>query len=138
MHRPSASAIRGFGRSASTVLTWARGVHFLLDTNVLIPAEPTSPENIEPTTAAAVDLLNVLSRGRHGVFMHPASLEELLGDRNPVRAAARALLLRKYAVLEPAPPLSARLVAALGTPRPGSNTAVDLLLLSAVDANAVD
>jgi hypothetical protein len=113
-------------------------VHFLLDTNVLIPAEPTSSEDIEFTTAAAVDLLNVLSQGRHGVFVHPASLTELAGDRNTERARVRELLLRKYTKLQPAPPLSVRLVAALGSPRPESNSAVDLLLLSVVDADAVD
>lgn len=113
-------------------------VQFLLDTNVLIPAEPTSSRNIEPTTATAVELLQALSQGKHGVFVHPASLEELQSDRDAERARVRIVLLRKYSRLDPPPPLSTRLVAALGRPRPGSNTAIDLVLLSAVDANAVD
>lgn len=113
-------------------------MHFLLDTNILIPAEPTGPDDIEPTTVAAVELLNLLSQGRHGVFVHPASVEEVRGDRNPERANARVILLRKYTALHPHPTLSSRLVAELGPPQPGTNTATDLLLLSAVDANAVD
>jgi GNAT superfamily N-acetyltransferase len=113
-------------------------MRFLFDSNILIPAEPTSPGDIEPTTPATVALLRGLAIGSHQPMLHPASAAEIGGDRKAERARARALLLGKYPVLEHPPGLASRLVAVLGAPTPGSNNEVDLLLLSAVEANAVD
>lgn len=113
-------------------------MRFLLDTNILIPAEPTSPDDVEATTSAIVDLLNALSQGAHRPIVHPASLGELSGDQEPDRARTRSLLVGKYALLEHPPALSSRLIAVLGAPRESSNTHIDTLLLSAVEANAVD
>src|ERR1700677_5093796 len=107
-----------------------RGMHFLLDTNIVIPAEPTSAEDIEPTTSAIVALLGALSEGGHTAFVHPASIDEIRGDRNGERAQMRGLLIGKYTALPHPPDMSSRLVAALGAPALGSHSAVDLLLLS--------
>jgi hypothetical protein len=113
-------------------------MRFLLDTNIVIHAEPTSADDVEARTPSAVALLNVLALGGHLPMLHPASVRELRGDRKPERAATRALLLGKYPELPRPPEMSARLLAALESPIPGSNSEVDLLLLSALDANAVD
>lgn len=113
-------------------------MRFLLDTNILIPAEPTSVEDVEVNTSSIVALLNALARGGHIATLHPASAQELRGDRDAERARTRAVLLGKYPELPRPPGMSTRLVAALGAPASGSNTEIDLLLLSAVDANAVD
>jgi len=113
-------------------------VHFLLDTNILIPAEPTSSDDIEPTTPAIVALLGTLSEGGHQAMVHPASMAEIRGDRDAERAQTRSLLLGKYPSLPQPPAMSSRLVAALGSPAAGSHSAIDLLLLSAVEGNAVD
>ncbi len=115
-----------------------RGMRFLLDTNIVIPAEPTSAGDVEARTPSVVALLNVLALGSHLPMLHPASTRELRGDRNPERAATRTLLLGKYPELPRPPEMSTRLLAALGPPVPGSNSEIDLLLLSALDANAVD
>jgi hypothetical protein len=113
-------------------------MRFLLDTNIIIPAEPTSAGDVEPTTRAVVDLLKALAVGGHVATLHPSSVTELRGDRNVERGQARAVLLGKYPLLVNPPSISTRLVAVLGIPAPGSNTEIDLHLLSAVDANAVD
>ena len=52
---------------------------FLIDTNILIPAEPTSPQDIEPGTPFVVNLLRLLVEGAHQVYVHPASLETFVG-----------------------------------------------------------
>jgi ribosomal protein S18 acetylase RimI-like enzyme len=113
-------------------------VILLLDTNVLIPAEPTSSDDVEPNTSAIAELLRAVGQGGHRVFVHSASVRELLADSNVSRAAMRRLLLKKYTELPQPPPLSDRLVAELTLPKSGSNHEVDLLLLSAVEASAVD
>jgi hypothetical protein len=113
-------------------------VRFMLDTNILIPAEPTRLDDVESSTAAITTLLGLLAAGGHMSIVHPASRIELAGDRDPARAKARGVLLQKYPALDYPPGLSSRLVFALGVPRAASNSEVDLLLLSAVDANAVD
>jgi hypothetical protein len=113
-------------------------VRFLLDTNILIPAEPTSPGDIEATTPSIVGLFAALSQGGHSAIVHPASLQEVRGDRDQHRAAIRILLLGKYPLLESPPTISTRLTETLGTPPPGTHSSIDLLLLSAVAADAVD
>lgn len=113
-------------------------MQFLLDTNVVIPAEPTSRGDVEPTTPAIADLIQLLNRGTHTTYVHPASFRELQDDKDHQRREVRSLLLRKYTELPEPPELRSRLVAVLGRPRARSNHETDMLLLSAVDANAVD
>lgn len=113
-------------------------MRFLLDTNIAIPAEPTSVADIEAKTPAIVDLLRLVSQGQHTALIHPASLKEVLGDRNIPRRDARALLLGKYPQVQSPPGVSTRLTAVLGVPVAGSHNEIDLLLLSAVEANAID
>lgn len=48
---------------------------FLLDTNALIPAEPTAPENLEASTPVIVEFLRLATQGGHVVYTHCASLE---------------------------------------------------------------
>lgn len=113
-------------------------MRFLLDTNVLIPAEPTSVADVESKTSAIVDLLRLVSQGQHTPLIHPASLQEVLRDRDVPRRDTRALLLGKYLQVQHPPRTSTRLTSVLGVPPVGSHNEIDLLLLSAVEANAVD
>lgn len=111
---------------------------FLLDTNVLISAEPTGPDHVEPGTAIAVDLLRLIGEGGHQTYVHPASPKELSSDQNQPRRTLRRVLIRKYPELPSPPPVAPDLVSLLGQPNSGSNSHVDNLLLAAVHANAVD
>lgn len=111
---------------------------FLLDTNLLIRAEPTSPADLEHGSPVAVDLLRLVSEGRHQAYLHPASLEELRGDHNLTRRALRGILARKYPELPFPPTAPAALDTQLGRPAPGSHDAIDHLLLASVYRDAVD
>ena len=111
---------------------------FLLDTNVLIAAEPTGPDQVEPGTSIAVDLLRLIGEGGHQPFLHPASPKELGGDQNKQRRTLRRVLIRKYPELPSPPPVPSSLADLLGQPANSSNDHVDNLLLAAVHANAVD
>ena len=111
---------------------------FLLDTNIIIPAEPTSSDNLEPSTIHIVNLLQALARGNHQSYIHSASINEIRGDKNDTRREAREILFRKYPILPNAPLINARLESVLRDDVSNKHDKVDHLLLAAVDADAVD
>ncbi len=111
---------------------------FLIDTNVLIPLEPTSPRHFEPGTDKAVEFVRLASQGGHQVFVHPAVQDDLRRDPDGERRAARERLIRKYAALPDPPPLTAHIEQVVGTAERGSNDWVDHHLLAALLASAID
>lgn len=112
-------------------------LRFLLDTNIIIPAEPTSLNDLESKTAEIVSLLAAIAEGGHQILYHPASLRDIDRDKDPRRRAARRLLITKYVPLPAPPDVSPPLSHSIGTARPGSRDEVDNLLLAAVDRDAV-
>ncbi len=112
-------------------------MNILIDSNIVISLEPTSPDYMEPRTAVAADLVRVVTEGGNRLLLHPESLRELAGDRDPVRRGVRDVLLGKYLRLNPAPPMADRVRAELGDVSASSNHYVDHLMLSAVVVNAV-
>lgn len=112
-------------------------MNILIDTNIVISLEPTSPDRMEPRTAVAAELVRVVTDGGHRLLLHPESLTELAGDTNPVRRDLRHVLLGKYPRLDPAPPVMEVVSSALGDVYPPNHDYVDHLMLSAVVANAV-
>lgn len=113
-------------------------MRFLLDTNILIPAEPTSADDVEPGTRVVAELLQLLGRGGHQFVLHPATVREIRGDKDATRRELRLLLSKKYPLLEAPPPLDPALTSVLGSPASGSHDEVDLTILSAVAADCVD
>jgi L-amino acid N-acyltransferase YncA/rRNA-processing protein FCF1 len=111
---------------------------FLLDTNIIIPAEPTGLENVEMDTPLVAELLRCLNEGRQQFFIHKASIKELSGDKNRQRWEIRKVLLEKYPVLPSPPSLTKRIQAAFTIETLNKHDQIDLILLSAVDADAVD
>ncbi len=111
---------------------------FLLDTNILIPAEPTSPAYAEAATPLVTQLLGLIAETKSQPLVHPASADELQRDQDADRRALRRQLLDKYVRLEAPPPITAAITNVLGVPNPGSNTETDTMLLAAVHGNAVD
>ncbi len=111
---------------------------FLIDTNVIIPAEPTSPEDIEPQTPVIAELFQLLEEGGHQRYIHPASLDELQRDSNLARRGMRKLLSKKYPVLHSAPHVSPQLQSIIGPASPSTHDAIDHVLLAALEADAVD
>ncbi len=111
---------------------------FLLDTNIIIPAEPTELENIELDTPLITELLRRLNEGRQQFYVHTASIQELSGDKNRKRWEMRKMLLDKYPML-PNPPSSTKKIQAVFTIESlNKHDQIDLMLLSSVDADAVD
>jgi L-amino acid N-acyltransferase YncA len=112
-------------------------VRLLIDTNVLIPLEPTQRDDVEPGSRGAASLIRLAQEAGHTILIHPSSLVDLQRDGNPDRLAMRELLVTKYVRLDPAPSL-AIVEPVLGPVAFESNDWVDHLLLAAVKADAVD
>lgn len=112
-------------------------MRLLVDTNILIPLEPATPEDAEPTTAFAAELVG-LAQGAHPIVVHPESLAELAGDSHEHRRSLRRVLVRKYVELTHPPVPTAEMEAQIGRAVRGTNDWVDHHLLAAVYRDAVD
>ncbi len=111
----------------------------LFDTNMIIPAEPTSFADVEAATPHVATLLGLIAEMEFRSFIHPASSVEIKGDRDEKRRELRLQLLAKYVQLPaPPPPLSRAVTDVIGIPISGSHNEVDATLLAAVVGNAVD
>lgn len=111
---------------------------FLIDTNVLIPLEPTAPEQVESMTEPALALLSSLEEAGYQLFIHPDMKSDISRDTNEARRHLRELLLRKYLLLPDPPREPEAWAQQLGQPLPGTNDWVDHRLLAAVHAHAVN
>ena len=109
---------------------------FLLDANVLIPLEPTSPTDVERDTPLAVEIVQRAAALGFHLLVHPETIRELATDPNPARRGARQALLPKYQQLAD-PPGIEHVVGVLGAVEPHSNDWVDHLLLAALRVDAV-
>jgi ribosomal protein S18 acetylase RimI-like enzyme/predicted RNA-binding protein with PUA-like domain len=105
---------------------------FLLDTNILIPAEPTSTADVEPTTLVITDLLRLIQETGGRAVIHPDAFLEIAKDRDSARRRLRRSLIGKYLRLDAPPELSDELAEAIGRPQPGTHDALDAHLLEAV------
>jgi GNAT superfamily N-acetyltransferase len=112
-------------------------MRLLLDTNVLIPLEPGA-DDFGPLVPVAAELHQLLTRGGHQPLLHPAHRADLQRDPDDARRARTTALAAKYELLDHAPAPTADMVAAIGSPTPGSNDWVDDQLLAALEADAVD
>ncbi len=112
-------------------------MRLLIDTNVLIPLEPTRHEDVEDGTTVAADLVRVAHQAAHTILIHPNSLVDLQRDSDPERQATRDVLVGKYVKLE-SPPAMCVVETVVGAVAPGSNDWVDHSLLAAVVGDAVD
>jgi len=113
-------------------------ISFLLDANIVIPLEPTSPEDIEAGTAAVVRLARLAAETGCLLLVHPAVDGEIRADPADQRRALRAMLLKKYPRLPDPPSVPAAWQSVFGRPQKGSNDWVDDQLLAALGADAVD
>ena len=113
-------------------------MRFLFDTNIWIPLEPTSIADVVPATPLLAELVRLISESGNRIYLHPASFVDLSHDKNVARRQMRTQLLGKYAGLPDPPPISAALRRLIGSATPGTNDAIDDLLLAAVERDAVD
>jgi ribosomal protein S18 acetylase RimI-like enzyme len=112
-------------------------VKYLIDTNVLIPLEPTAPMEIERLTPAAIRFVQSANRSGFPLFVHPAQLADVAADGNDERCRLRLALLQKYPSL-PNPPSATTINRVLGEPTAATNDWVDHQLLAALYSDAVD
>lgn len=106
-------------------------LRILIDTNVLIPAEPFASE-VDPSVAA---LISFAHHHGHEIVVHPANRDDLVRTRNSGERGQKLAALAKYPLLTE-PPISPKLELAAGASPLGSNDYRDLRLLAAVEAGA--
>jgi hypothetical protein len=111
---------------------------FLLDTNVLIPLEPTNEPTGSALAADAARLHSLASRHGHQVFIHPAVSRDIARDPQQQRKALFAQQVQKYPRLLDPPSASDAFIQVIGRPAVGTNDWVDDQLLVALHSNAVD
>lgn len=110
---------------------------YLIDTNVFIPLEPTSPRDVAALTDRVIAFAQKANRAGFPLFVHPAQLRDIRSDRDSQRRALRETLLGKYPLL-PEPPATAKIEALLGPADEDHHDWVDHQLLAALQAEAVD
>lgn len=117
--------------------TAREGLSLLIDTNVLIPLEPTSQQDTCAETPAAIELHRLAMSSEVPLVIHPIQQTDLSQDRDIRRQAMRIQLARKYPDIPSAPRPDSELIHDVGSPAPGSNDWVDAHLLAAVKCHAV-
>jgi hypothetical protein len=113
-------------------------VNYLIDTNIVIPLEPTSAFDLGVNTIVALEFHRLVSRQHHGIFVHPAIEHDLGRDKDAARAEARRTLLARYQMLSHPPPPSKSMIQVVGSATYGSRDWVDDRLLAALVGDAVD
>lgn len=109
----------------------------LIDTNILIPLEPTDAAHLHQHTAAAAQLVALATETGTQLYRHPAVRHDLGRDKDSRRRHARDHLLSKYPSLHDPPPAST--ITAIVSDAPyGTNDWVDNQLLAALYRGAVD
>ena len=111
---------------------------FVIDTNIFIPLEPTSPSEIEASTTATTELARLISEAGHQIYVHPFAISDIRQDTNGRRRKVRTILFKKYPKLPDPPKISPQLEKVLGHAEPDTNDWVDNHLVAALQADAAD
>jgi hypothetical protein len=111
---------------------------FLIDTNIFIPLEPTSTENLSFMTPDATRLAQIIQTAGHQIYLHPHQKHDIKRDSDPARKKLREALFEKYPVIPTAPSIPVELLIIIGTPKKESNDWVDNHLIVALYRDAVD
>lgn len=113
-------------------------MRFLLDTNIVIAAEPATAKDVELATEIVIEFLKLAHAGGHQLQIHPETVAEMGGDGDTTRRELHLTLAQKYPLL-PNPPLAnPALFEKLGLDEPGEHTVVDLTILAALQAECAD
>lgn len=110
------------------------GMAFLIDSNVVIAAEPFNGR-LEEARPAVSSFLRLAAQNGHHVFVHPATYDDLAETRDPAQRAQNLAAYEKYpALAEVSVPTE---VWGVFPPDPGLNDERDARILSALHAEAV-
>lgn len=111
---------------------------FLIDTNIFIPLEPTSGNDITEITPQASKFIRAVQTAQHQIYVHPDQPYDLERDTDVTRRELRETLFTKYSVLPASPSTTIDLSDKLGSPKVGTNDWVDNQLIIALYRDAVD
>lgn len=113
-------------------------MNLLIDTNIVIPLEPSSIDDLSVNTDLAIEFHNLCNRSGNTVCVHPSIYEDLKRDENIQRAELRKTLIKRYHMLDSPPDINLLEKELVGSPEMGSNDWVDNCFLAAIKADAVD
>jgi GNAT superfamily N-acetyltransferase len=113
-------------------------MNFLIDTNIVIPLEPGSYDDLDVNTENAILLHNLINSSQNKLCVHPAISYDLANDKKIKRAKLRKKLVGKYYQLPSPPDVSILDEDIVGSPPVGSNDYVDNCYIVAVFGDAVD
>ncbi len=113
-------------------------MNLLIDTNIVIPLEPSSFLDLSVNTETAIKFHNLAHQSHNILCVHPAINYDLSRDNDKKRAGIREKLIKRYKIIPSPPDISILSEEAVGCPEIGSNDYVDNCLLAAVKADAVD
>lgn len=111
---------------------------FLIDTNILLPLEPVTPQGVVPEASQTMELARLVQASGNQLLIHPAVRDDIARDTDAARRQVREHVLAKYSKLDDPPAVTGGHQVALGSPPAGSNDWVDNQLLVAVDRHAVE
>lgn len=112
-------------------------MNILLDTNILIPLEPTGITELAQNAERASTLFREALAAGHKLFRHPLTHLDIARDRNHERAQILKARISKYPELPDPPRVSTQLLQLFGPAEPGTNDWVDNHMLASLEANAV-
>ena len=104
----------------------------IFDTNILIHIE--DPKELSPNLQ---DLLNIIRRYGHQIFIHPASLKDINNDKDVQRRSIILSKLKGYPLIELPPKPTDDFLSMMG-PSSSSNEINDNEILFAIQKNAAD
>lgn len=113
-------------------------MNFLIDTNIVIPLEPTAKVDLAINTNLAIKFHKIALSSESILFIHPSIFEDLKRDKVEERRELRKTVINKYQSLESPPSVSILDPAIIGKPKHGSNNWVDNNLLAALKGDLID
>ena len=113
-------------------------MNILVDTNIIIPLEPSALTDFEINTELALKFHSLVQKSDSIIFVHPAVEYDFNRDKNEERIRLRKTVIKRYNRIDSPPPISILDASVVGTPEIGSNDYVDNCFLASVKGDAVD
>ena len=82
---------------------------FLIDTNIFIPLEPSSPSDLEKLSGLVTDFVKLVELEGHQIYIHPESLLDITNDKDENRKFLRTQFFKKYPSIPEPPSISAEI-----------------------------
>lgn len=111
---------------------------FLIDTNIVIPLEPTSVTDLGVNTELALKFHKLCATAGCRVFVHPSISYDIDRDKNPDRKELRKTLIHRYPSLDSSPSSSVLDPSYIPPAPKGTNNWVDNKLLAALFGDLID